>query len=106
MVAAGPDLVELHIEHVREPSQRVPVALVEGGKGPVNAGLEAIDILEQRQAAEDVEIFLDIARIVEINEVHSPDGPIARHDDHDKKNRDQRLAPGPANDWMDDRMRH
>src|SRR5208282_5651139 len=114
-MAARPLLIELNVEHVREPGQRVPVALLEGSEGPVDAFLAVGDILgprnwpfgvallfgvalflgsglrlgtgfcfrvlpfsaKQGKTAEHVEIVVDVPWVVEIDELHLPDGKIS-----------------------------
>ena len=56
MVLAGVEAEELHVQHVREPGQGMPVGGVGGGEGPRD-GLPAQPLL-------DVRVFGDIDLVV------------------------------------------
>ena len=60
MVSAGPETVDLAVEHVGEPGQRVPIAgmVVEGPRDPLEA-----------QAARDLGVLVDVLIVIEVDEL-------------------------------------
>jgi hypothetical protein len=60
MQRAGVGAEQLHVEHVREPGERVPIAQQAGGEGPARA-------VEGKAAAHDG-VFADVARVVVLDE--------------------------------------
>jgi hypothetical protein len=71
MVSGGVEAVELAIEHVGEPGQRMPVAGVAGGKSPTPA--------LQAETALDHEVLSHIVRVVEVKELAVADLPVGAY---------------------------
>jgi hypothetical protein len=59
-MCAGVPSEQLHIDHVRDPRQRMPIGLVDMCEGPLNA--------RPRETTEHVRIVRDITRVIEIDE--------------------------------------
>jgi hypothetical protein len=86
----------LAIGHVREPSERMPVALLEGSEGVADA--------VPRQFVLHVEVLRHITGVVEVDEIEVPDAPIGGHGDRDQGQRDCGAnQPGAALGCGDDR---
>jgi len=66
VVPAAPEPEELHVGHVGEPGERVPVGGVEGGERPCQAA--------PREALADDGIFCDVDGVVEEDEIVVGDG--------------------------------
>ncbi len=87
MVAAGVEREEGHVEHVREPRQRVPVGCVESGERPAQA-FEAEAFAHHR-------VLVDVEAVVEGDEIVSPHLPEDGGRRRDQAERDEK-PPGPA----------
>ena len=61
---------ELHIDHVGDPRERMPVRRVDAGEGPAD--------VVQREAVGDRGIDLDVGDVVEVDETSLECGSIAR----------------------------
>ena len=68
VVAAGPEPVNLAVQHVRQPRQRMPIAGVHTRERPLDAS--------QRQASLDARVAADIVRVVKVDESLLCDGPV------------------------------
>src|SRR5713101_9377376 len=85
---AGVGAKQLHVDHVRDPRQRMPIRLIHVRKGPLNAG--------PRQTAENVRIVRDVAGIVVIDERVSANLCVDREDQEKKPADDQRALKSPG----------
>ena len=70
MVPPRPQAVELAVEHVGEPGERMPVGGVRGGEGPGDA--------VGGQAARDMRVLVDVVAVVEVDEA-VPEGLAKDH---------------------------
>ena len=81
VMAPGGLLIDLPVEHVRQPGERMPVGGVEMAEGP--------DHVLPAQAAGDVRVAIDILVVVKVHEA-VPDGPAEdRQDGHQEEATDQ-----------------
>ena len=78
MLRAGVRAEQLAVEHVRKPGERMPVAGMNGGEGPAEAG--------QRQAAFDERVFGDVVRVVVTHKRVGADG----QEHHQRGKREQK----------------
>ena len=86
MMAGRAQAVELHIQHVGEPGQRVPVGRVAGGESPPEA-LEC-------QPGLDMEVFRDVIGIVKGDEPAAENGPVGEQGDEAEQQAEKELAGG------------
>ena len=80
VMPAGVHAVDLRVEHVRNPGQRMPVAGVESRERPG-------DILPA-QPGLNVRVLPDIIRVIEMNELKRDHRVIGRGDDRGEENAD------------------
>ena len=81
VMPAGPDAVELHVEHVGKPRQRVPEIGVEGRESPEDS--------LQGQPLENVGVVQYVGVVVEIDETEADHLPVDGHRGHDEQDGDQ-----------------
>src|ERR1019366_1273948 len=60
MVAGGPQTVELTIQHMRQPGQRMPITGIAAGERPPDAF--------HREAGLDAPVAADVVRVVKVDE--------------------------------------
>ena len=83
MVPAGPHFVDLAIDHVRNPGQRMPVAGIAPAEGPLDPG--------QREPLINVEISTDVDFVVIIDEFMSRGLNEDQPDGHGQQRADRRV---------------
>ena len=84
MMAGGIEAVELAIELVREPGDRMPVARVAGGEGPAN--------ILAGQPGMDPGIVRDVLGVIVVVEFETGDRPIQDEGDEGEKRADVSVA--------------
>jgi hypothetical protein len=84
VMAGGIETIELAIQEVREPGERMPVARVAGGEGPENvfAGQPGVDL----------GIIRDVLGVIVVVEFETGDWPIQGEGDQGEKHADASIA--------------
>jgi hypothetical protein len=87
-MASGIQTIELAIQHVRNPGQRMPVRGIRVRKGPNHS--------RPREARLNMRICRDVCRVIEIDEIMMYQGPIqgCRHEGEHETNHNPKLVAG------------
>ena len=93
MVTAGPEPIELNVQHVRKDRQRVPVSDDGGRQGPSHR-LEA-------QPALHPQVVVHVEVVVVVDETMFRDGGVDKKGQHEKEGRDDGVAYAPRGSPLD-----
>ena len=91
MVQARIHSEEHMIDHMGQPGEGVPIALIYGGKGPYDGFWG--------QSSSNIRVFKDISPIIVIHKIMVDDPAVYGQGDKRKKETDPKIMPNGINRW-------